>query len=286
MARYKVTVILPNGEVATRLLVVLSQDHLCSDLLDKIKSRYRTDLPITLHWNSADGPILFTDDSLGDTLDETADVVFAVLGASEAPVSTLQSASQSIDPHTSQPEFYSLKVHVITPELARSHPNIKDIPLMACNITTATTLKQLRGHVEQHLGITNTTQMVSDDEHRIFCNCSFARQIESDTTLQDDRNAALGTVVVVHDQNQVTILPIEEPTLESIKRAVQRKFPKEVTQNDPFIVDGIEEQQFPGPDPRYLKLPVVALCTSIRHKADSGSRDDERTDHDANTTGV
>ena len=270
MARYPVTVALPNGQVATRLLVVLSPDQLCSAMLEKVKNRYPTDLPITLHLNSADGPILDAEDSLSDTITEASDAIFAVLGASETAISTSQGASASLTLHTSQPDGASLKVRVITPELARSHPNTNDIPLMAGTVTMATTLKQLRRRVEQHLGRANETQIGSGDDPSIFCNCSFARLIDSRATLQDDRminNSALSVVVVVHEHNQVTTLPIVEPTLESIERTVQKHFPMNAVQNEIFVIGGIQEPQSLSSTTRFLKLPVVALCASISHPA-------------------
>lgn len=270
MARYPVTVALPNGQVATRLLVVLSPDQLCSAMLEKVKNRYPTDLPITLHLNSADGPILDAEDSLGDTIIEASDAIFAVLGTSETAISTSQGASASLALHTSQPDGASLKVRVITPELARSHPNTNDIPLMAGTVTMATTLKQLRRRVEQHLGCANETQIGSGDDPSIFCNCGFARLIDSRATLQDDRmidNSALSVVVVVHEHNQVTTLPIVEPTLESIESTVQQHFPTDAAQNEMFVIGGVQEPQSSSSTTRFLKLPVVALCASISHPA-------------------
>ncbi|KAL1608137.1 hypothetical protein SLS60_003076 [Paraconiothyrium brasiliense] len=268
MARYTVAVVLPNGQ-STRLLIVLSPEHLCSALIDKIKSRISGLNPavshgtFTLRLNAADGPILDPEDLLRDALPDAIDVVFAVI---EDPAAS-DSASQNytLVPSSGFPKTVttgSLKVRVITPELARSHTNVEDIQLMSGMVTSSTTLKELRHEVEQHLGLQASSQL--EDNHHVHCNCSFARQIDAHASLNTVGAADSETVIVVYGYNKVTSLAVDEKTQEAVKRAVQQILPAEAAGSQLFTLGGAHQLALDS-NPRYLRLPVVSLCASARH---------------------
>ncbi|KAJ4303177.1 hypothetical protein N0V90_002070 [Kalmusia sp. IMI 367209] len=233
MARYTVSVALPDGRVM-RLLIVLSPKQLCSALLHKIKGRLSTlshadpDADIQLHLNSADGPVLDTEDLLGDVLSGPGDSIFAVIVPLLGP----------------QVTGNSLQIRIITPELARSHPDVNDIPLLSGNtITLESTLKELRYQVEQHLGVQLIAEASPEDTHAVYCNCSFAQKIDSNAVLSEVNadSSALETVVVVFGTNKVVSLSVDEATREAVTRAVQQHFPAETATSQLFVIGGVEE---------------------------------------------
>ncbi|KAJ4353723.1 uncharacterized protein N0V89_005453 [Didymosphaeria variabile] len=292
MARYTVTVVQPSGRL-TRLLIVLSPEQLCSDLVDKIESRISSLNPaasygtFTLRLNTADGPILDPEDLLLDALPDAIDVVFAV-------IDDLPAADAAFQDHASMPSgglpktdttVGSLKVRVITPELARSHLNVNDIPLISGTITSNTTLKELRRQVEQHLSLQASSQ--PEDNHHVHCNCSFARQIDAHASLDTDNMlvdaAAPNNVIVVYGYNEVISVAVDEKTQEAVKRAVHLHLPAEAAQAQLFTLGGARQLALDS-NPHYLRLPVVALCASARHRADMCSSADEESSGEASSS--
>lgn len=74
-------------------------------------------------------------------------------------------------------------------------------------------------------------------------------------------HGALNSVIIIHGNNDVTVAHIAEPTLE----AVQQIAADQSTQGKKVvgIIGGIVSES--GERERYIKLPVLAVCSSARH---------------------
>ncbi|KAI4936692.1 hypothetical protein J4E86_011309 [Alternaria arbusti] len=277
MARYTVTV--AGGERRASLLIVLSPSQLCSALRDRVKSRL-PDLgltaakgaQITLHLNTEDGPMLDVEDLLSDVLPNAEETVYAVVHPhDEQPGPSLPLRLSASDGTTK-----TLRVRVITPELAQS--NSATIPPIPTHVSTKCTLKQLKGLVQEHLGF----PAEDGDCSALECNCSLARQIDNNAVLNvngsGDRDA-LHTVILVHSNNIVVAIPVDNITLSTIRQATKAYM--EHTQNQDLtnklinFVSGVEDASSrTSGDKRYLKAPVMAICSKKCH---SHRQDRERT---------
>jgi hypothetical protein len=228
MARYIVRAVSPDGRTIP-IVVVLSPDQLCSGLVEKIKSRLQGSDPgcdlsgssIALHLGSLDGPSIDSEDLLGDAL-EPKDVVYTVIGGAGLGETNKDLLQIDSLPASGKP----LRVRVITPELARSQPNVDSIPLLPeSSVTYKTTLAELQSQVKQHLGLGSGNTVPFPDSR---CNCSFARQIDLNATFDDD-SKALRTLIVVCDNNRVVCLPVNEPTQTCLKQTVMYVAPRLAT---------------------------------------------------------
>lgn len=156
---------------------------------------------------------------------------------------------------------------MITPELGRSQ-DVSAIPLLPeAAVTFKSTLKDLKTQVQQHLGLG------AGDEERYegcHCNCSFARQIDSNASLNElgagDLDA-LHTLLVVYDNNRVARLSIDEPTKAHLQLTVRQHLVDRLSEHMSMI-GGLPD---PGTssNPRYLKLPILAFCSPERHERPS-----------------
>ncbi|KAF1833256.1 hypothetical protein BDW02DRAFT_599244 [Decorospora gaudefroyi] len=273
MARYIVSVA-AGGRRAT-LLVVLSPSQLCSALFDTVKSRLptlanklaivstRDIMKITLHLNAEDGPLLDVEDLLSDVLPDPKKVVFAVVDTEQAPPNS--PSPSALSPSSGN----TLRIRVITPESAQPSTKIDAINPLPTHVPVNYTLKQLKGLVQESLAFP------ADDGtcDNLECNCSFARQIDTNATLNAAPDAAAGNidalhnVIVVHSDNNVVALTVGNLTLNTIQQAAKDHLPRNLTARKAFnIVGGVEDTTVEIPrDKRYLKAPVLAICSAQRH---------------------
>ncbi|KAF2789615.1 hypothetical protein K505DRAFT_341133 [Melanomma pulvis-pyrius CBS 109.77] len=275
MARYVVNVVAAGR--TTSILVILSSSAIVLSLVDKIKARLPslnlgitsdTNLELTLHINAPDGPILDEEDLLSDILpDSTKEQLFAVVNdPTSQGGSTVQSGPSKS--HTEAQEKASgkkLRVRVITPELARSQPDVNSIPLLPENsVTLNSTLLELHAQVKEHLGLS----FLSDEprDHSV-CNCAFARQIDENTALNELGALgaeAINSLVVVYDTNKVALIPVDsELGGRNLEEAARQHL--EVKGKTLSVIGGLEGNVQQG-NTKYLKLPVFAFCSPKRHE--------------------
>ncbi|ORX96291.1 hypothetical protein BCR34DRAFT_619726 [Clohesyomyces aquaticus] len=284
MARYVVNVV--SGGRTTRLLVIVSPEALVSALCDKVKDRLPSfghsaeDVAnIELHLGSADGPLLGTGDLMSDAVpDPKAEELFAMLGkASPSPASKPGNRpNPSVSSHqSSQASGKQFKVRVITPELARLHPDVKAIPLLPTGntLTASSTLRELKAQIKQHLGLPFGVDVFEELE----CNCSLARDIDDNVTLKgSDGAVALDSLVVVHGYNEVARVTLDKPCRSSIDQAVNQQLQSYALGKHTKLIGGVTR---PGNetsnDTFYLKLPVLSICSNNRHAKTGRAR---RTD--------
>jgi len=282
-----VQVVAPDGGTLS-LLVALSPSQLCAALRDKIRSRLpglrlgltAPDADVTLHLDAADGPILDTEDLLSDVLTNDKDVVYAVISG---PIASAGSSTQIAPPAFNHGAGQAdagkaVRVRVITPELARSQPNVNAIPLLPENaVTLKSTLKELHIHVKRHLGlVVDDGYMHAAELYNFKCNCNFARQIDSHAALTEHGlggGNAFNTLIVVCGNSKVVCIPVTDPTRASLEHALELHLPTEAAANKSSFIGGIQVPQTGAPgNVHYLKLPVVALCAPQRHSRDRGKQ--------------
>ena len=170
----------------------------------------------------------------------------------------------------------TLRVRVITPETAQS--NSEAIPPISTRVSTTCTLKQLKGLVQEHLGFPTE----DGDCSALECNCSLARQIDNNATFNVNGSGdynALRTAILVHSNNIVVAIPVDDIKLSTIQQAT--KVYMENTQSQKLankfinIVNGVEDTsvRIPG-DKSYLKAPVMAICSKQchSHRQNRGAR--------------
>ncbi|KAF9695209.1 hypothetical protein EKO04_006853 [Ascochyta lentis] len=271
MARYIVKV--ASGGQTASLLVVLSPSQLCSALVDMIKTRLPTvasklrltttnELHIALHLDSEDGPMLDTEDLLSDVLPDAKGTVYAVVSLGLPLKRLTTSNSQSQSPVHAKKQ---LQLRIVTPELARAHTEISSITPTSKPLALTITLSQLRHIVCQHLGISVEHGPLQE----LDCNCSAARQIDINAAL-NERVAgdfdALHTLAVVYEDNKVAVVPIQEPTLASVESAARAQLQEKVADRLLHAIGGImEHNERGGLSGRYLRLPVLAVCSRSSH---------------------
>jgi uncharacterized protein YegL len=290
MARYAVQVVVPDGRTF-RLLIILSPGEQCSALRDKVKSRISAlnlgltsaDVEINLHLDASDGPLLDTEDLLSDVLPDATDKVYAIVGGGAAPAGseTLNSSVVSNQQPGGAATGKVIRVRVITPELARSQPNVDAIPLLPENaVTFNSTLEELQVQVKRHLALADDGEDARGQFHDLRCNCGFARQIDSQATLSEHKIGSSGTLqsfVVVYENNKVVCLPVTEPTQSSLYQALNVHLSTETAGKKSTLLGGIRDLEAgEREDTRYLKLPVVALCSPQRH---SDETDQEKSNY-------
>ncbi|KAF2824079.1 hypothetical protein CC86DRAFT_421855 [Ophiobolus disseminans] len=256
-ARYTVKFVA--GEQRGSLLVLLSPSQLCSALVDAVKKRVPDlnarvgNINATLHLEEPDGPELDLEDVLSDILPgakETVVVIFQIQKVVQSTSKPTGSTAVSIA---------SLKIHVISSELARSCDIDAIRPLRDVILCT---LKELKSRVQIHLGFPADDGTCPELE----CNCKIARQIDENAAL-NERGAgdyeASRTVILVHGHNNVVAIPLVELT----RSALQETATKYLAQPNKVltIIGGVKEAtQMPG-STRYLKAPVLAICSQDRH---------------------
>ncbi|KAF2114818.1 hypothetical protein BDV96DRAFT_575954 [Lophiotrema nucula] len=270
MARYVVKVV-AGGRTAS-LLVVLSPSALVSALIDKVKDRLPglnlgvdtvQDGELVLHLDAADGPILDNEDLLEDALpDPKAETLFAVIGiaAQNEVANTQPKVRQAL--HQIGPSK-QIRVRVITPELARSHPDVDAIPLLSADaVTVRTTLVELRSEVKKYLGVDYVSTVDSYDS--MECNCPLALQIEQNASLNDSNPAvtALNSLIVVHGYNEVVRVQVHNTKREVLQQVAAVQLHDRVAGKHSSLIGGIAE---PNDASSYIKLPVLAFCASSRH---------------------
>jgi hypothetical protein len=187
-----------------------------------------------------------------------------------------------IDPPA--PNAPTLQVRVITPESARLCSKLEDIVPLAAPVPLSCTLRELKGHVQQSLGFPADDGSCPDLE----CNCGFARHIDNNATPRGKstgKQDGVYTVIAVHSNNVVVEIPVEDLTMSSIRQAAQNHISKYLVHKFLSFVGGVKEPSSRTPaDQRYLKCPVLALCSEQRHlesdQSDSESQQDSPSPRD------
>jgi hypothetical protein len=162
-----------------------------------------------------------------------------------------------------------LQIRVITPALARTHTEINKIDPLPEPMALTCTLQDLQARVARHL------DLAEPPAQDLECNCRFAYRIENDAFLKIDPSGVvdvLHTLIVVHGNNQVVTLPIEEPTLASMKRTTMEQLKDKVIGKILNPRGGIENLSTLGSQ-SYIKLPVLAVCSNESHGIASPEKD-------------
>ncbi|KAF2012520.1 hypothetical protein BU24DRAFT_484177 [Aaosphaeria arxii CBS 175.79] len=269
MVRYTVIIVTPSDSPATRILVVISPEALVSVLIGKVIQRLPKLFPnlketndddIILHLGAADGPILDAGDLLSDAIENPrGEEIFAVLNNDTTP------STSSIDVQADNSN--SIRIRVITPELARAHADPQGIPLLKNeSILPTSTLAELELRVRRHLGLSDHELVLEKQD----CNCSFARIINNIGTINNHSDKAvnaMNSLVVVHGKNEVTHIPVGNgTTLSALGSALNSTLPAEITTNHLTMVGGVIQERQSGHEVDYSKLPVASYCSSTRHK--------------------
>jgi hypothetical protein len=135
----------------------------------------------------------------------------------------------AINPPTSEQSKFrsstgaSLKVRVVSPELARSS-GINAIATLQDDFPLSSTLKELKSRVQEHLGFPPEDGECLELE----CNCKLARQIYENAVLSShgaEHHESSDTFIVVHGNNEVVALPVKESTLTAMRDPASKFFP-------------------------------------------------------------
>tara|TARA_R110002003_G_scaffold48_14_gene4033 strand:+ start:19078 stop:22614 length:3537 start_codon:yes stop_codon:yes gene_type:complete len=169
----------------------------------------------------------------------------------------------------SQAGEHTLKIRIISPEQSHSY-SIDTIQPLQDAIPLSSTLKELRSRVQQHLGFPADYGACPELE----CNCKLARQIDEHAALNEDGAEtfkASHTVIVVHGNNDVVAIPLDDSTSDYLHQAASQFL---VQPNKTLnTIGGVEAASGATGTQRYLKLPVLAICSRDRHAAKAQSSD-------------
>ena len=168
---------------------------------------------------------------------------------------------------------------MVTPELAHDNADLDSLAPIPQPLTLSTTLPELRATVCQHLGVPTGDDRLPE----LDCNCSAARQIDTNAVL-NERGAgdsdALHTLVVIYEDNKVAVIPTQEPTLASIQRAAREQLQDKATGRLLCAIGGVEDLSVSNVSTgRYLKLPVLAVCSrQSHHRQNEAAANDSDSD--------
>ena len=249
MERYIVNVVPPEGEVI-RLLVPISSISPVSSLVEEIKKRvsrlnvWPDVTGLCLYLGGADGPMIDESDTLSEVIiDPKVEAITATSRfkkTSHPSVPSVRQASYSETPfppqhcvfayiltetgppHSSFSNKESINLRVITPALARAHPDVRSIPILQAPVTYQTTLREIRSLISDQLEV-EIPHTVRDAAE---CNCAFATQIEQralrnqaqpDATENQDDSFEF---IVVYGRNQVQIMKTSVSEKSSLTESV------------------------------------------------------------------
>lgn len=265
MQRYTVTLVNDTGGGRPSTVVPFHADALVTPFKDEIiKRAIRQNLPVTaethdltLHLQSQTGPILDSEDALSDVV-IGSETIFAVFsqrsGSISMPFRNLNATSATIPTLTAQDfttkptEGHAISVRVITPATAKQVRS----SLPTFTIPFNATMEQLREQVAHHLKLPLDSERLPQLDE---CNCSFARKLS-------DHHTSVSAAFVIRDKSKVDALELKlNPSTDSICLSLQAKYGAEIdTQKKVHYFGG--EQDAEG---RYIKSPVIALCSKSRH---------------------
>lgn len=175
-------------------------------------------------------------------------------------MSTIQSEGQA----------KALQIRIITPELARSCSDSRSILPLPTTVSPSCTLKELKSMVQQHLGFGSDNWPSPELE----CNCNFAQTIVADARLNlrhHDGHDALNNVILVHDANIVTVLPVNGKKLSSMRQAVNNHLEHVIQSKTITTFGGTKDpSSLSDSDQSYEVAPVFAVCSNRRHKKHPG----------------
>ncbi len=133
-------------------------------------------------------------------------------------------------------------------------------------LTLSTTLSQLHAAVCQHLAVPIRDEPLQQPD----CNCGAAQQIDLNAALNKrgaDGSDALHALVVVYEDNKVAVIHTREPTLASIQRAARDQLQDKAAGKLICAIGGVKDGNVrDGSDVRYLKIPVLAVCSHQSHR--------------------
>lgn len=158
----------------------------------------------------------------------------------------------------------SVKIHVVTPALARLHTDIRTVPpITVGSITGNTTLRSLETQIRQHLGLATQSETSVRDGGE--CNCSFARVINDRGLLNEQNNeekASNSTLkfVVVYGRNNVVCLETEVATQPSILQVVHAKLGEVISNKIIIAIGGVLK---PGTTYEAIFKLTMLLLTEI-----------------------
>jgi hypothetical protein len=168
-----------------------------------------------------------------------------------------------------------LQLRIVTPELAQTHKDIESIVPISGHLALTTTLSELKLIVCQHLAV----PVGNDTFQELDCNCSAARQIEANAVLNEriaSDSDALHTLVVVYEDNKVAKISIQDPTLALVQRAAREQLQEKATGKLICAIGGIEDSiSQDSSSERYLKLPILAVCSRQSHRRQEDGNDSD-----------
>lgn len=134
-------------------------------------------------------------------------------------------------------------------------------------IQLSCTLKELRGRIQEHLGFRPDDGACPEVE----CNCKLAHKVCENTTINEcgvgDYDAAK-TVIVVNGNNDVVAKTVSVATPSAVQEVAGHylKQPGKTL----VTIGGLGAEMGVFNDKRYIRMPVLAVCSSSRHTASQG----------------
>lgn len=260
MQRYTVTFISDTSGGRPSTIIPFQPSALVTAFKDEvIKRANRQNLTITaethdlkLRLQSQTGPTLDPDDTLADVVlaSETIFAVFSQREAGTGDVSTLPTRTSATTGTTApQPiEGDTIKIRVITPDTARQVRS----SLQTFDISVNATLQQLHEHVAHHLGVPRDIENNADLNE---CNCSFAHKLF-------DHHSSDATTFVIHGKSVVGRISLASGSTEGdLRHALRMQFGLDIEDRKKVDYSG-GELDSAG---KYVRLPVIALCSRKRH---------------------
>jgi hypothetical protein len=201
----------------------------------------------------------------GDTIVCCAIIHVALTNSRQVQKNSSASQSQK-DPPTASGT--TLKIRVVTPELARIG-DLDSIKVLRDPVPLSCSLKKLKSRVQQHVGFS------ADDGAcpELDCNCKVARQIDDNAVLNERGSGdyeASHTVILVHGNNDVVALPVSELTMTAFQETANKYLAK--PNKILTVIGGVEHTKQIIANKRYLKAPVLAICSRDQHSTKRPTR--------------
>ncbi|KAH7403530.1 hypothetical protein BKA64DRAFT_669265 [Cadophora sp. MPI-SDFR-AT-0126] len=274
LERYTVSVSLPGAELF-QILVPFPPTSTVAALASEVKRRasshddWPEDSEVILHIGGTNGPTLWEFDLLSTVLtDPTVDIITATPRIKKQRKNHVASNEQRQDQQqeTGPSLAGAIKIRVITPALARTYRDFRSIPVLRGSLTHASTLRELKAHISNHLSYPFLAPSDASQE----CNCSLARQINERALLTqlrprdggDSLSEPIGKLVVVHGRSVVKVLDTDHVEKSQLIAKVVEELGGEIESREITFTGGtlISNQ-----NNAYAKLPIISICSKQRH---------------------
>lgn len=266
--RYLVVIVRPPSEAALSapdgslsLLIPFNPRAAASDFIEALWKRLshhaHSDPPtpdthyVQLHLGEPAGPLIDVDDNLCDVVhDGLLEKIFAVFSLKKAEKidNFTEHVKASTSEGTTAGDEEHLLIRIITPSAARCR---ESCPVLKVRLSN--TIRQMHCEIAEALSFTSSIEETVDT---CECNCTLAAEVASGPSPPDQ-------FLIIHGKSVVERVSLVIATKEGLLKTLSDKFGPDFETRKKVTLLG--EENDPNDNERYLKTPLVSICSKKRH---------------------